>query len=176
MLAYKAKLEAMESAEFEKLKNSLCSMLNERIFSVKKLWKCYWDEITDGTFCFDWKKKTAQEVEHLTKEDILALYPAFLEPSQQHCLILEYGKSKGNEYSSTSNNARLYSMEEFRSIQEYLPKQWMDYEDMSLSYRVFKNQANHISHKHKMNCCGNRSNFRQFTFKRKSKRKGNYEY
>ena len=63
MFAYKAKLEAMESDEFAKLKSSLCSKLMERLFSEKKLWRCYWGEITDGTFCFDWKKETAQKVE-----------------------------------------------------------------------------------------------------------------
>ncbi len=151
MFAYKAKLEAMESDEFAKLKSSLCSKLTERLFSEKKLWRCYWGEITDGTFCFDWKKETAQKVEALTKEDVLALYPEFLEPSQQHCLILEYGKSKGNEFSPASDNARVYSTEEFRSIQEFLPKQWVDYEDMSLSYRVSSNHALPASHKHKRN-------------------------
>ena len=123
MFAYKAKLEAMESDEFAKLKSSLCSKLTERLFKV----------------------------EALTKEDVLALYPEFLEPSQQHCLILEYGKSKGNEFSPASDNARVYSTEEFRSIQEFLPKQWVDYEDMSLSYRVSSNHALPASHKHKRN-------------------------
>lgn len=176
MFAYKAKLEAMESDEFAKLKSSLCSKLTERLFSEKKLWRCYWGEITDGTFCFDWKKETAQKVEALTKEDVLALYPEFLEPSQQHCLILEYGKSKGNEFSPASDNARVYSTEEFRSIQEFLPKQWVAMRTCPSPIVFLQTMRFPPATNTSGTGNGNRSVFVQFSFKRKSQRKENYEY
>lgn len=130
VLDYKKELEAIEEAEFEELKQSLCNRLRERVFSVNKLWRYYWDEVTNGTYQFDWKKKSAEATEELSKEAVLSLYSEGLEASARRLLVLEYGKQTGNEFYPAGENAKLYTDEEFRALKDFVPKQWVDYADM----------------------------------------------
>ena len=131
MALFRKDLESVEDATFEEFKQALKAELTEKVFKLSRLRRKFWDAISDGHYDFARNAHLAETVETLTKADVLSLIDTYLlDEEHRHVVILEYGTKEGSEYSPTMERWSLYSSSDFKRIQDQLPKQWKEYEEL----------------------------------------------
>lgn len=131
MTLFRKELEGVEETTFEEFKQALKAELMEKVFKLSRLRRKFWDAISDGHYDFARNAHLAETVETLKKADVLSLVDNYLlDEGHRHVVVLEYGRKERGEYSPAMEGWSLYTSSDFKQIQDHLPKQWKEYEEL----------------------------------------------
>ena len=131
MTAYRTAFVELSEEDFAEYKKSTITELTRKIFKLSKLHKHYWPAIGTADFNFEKRKKLALQIEHLTKSDILDLIDSYLlHPTTRRMIVMEFGKQEGNQYTLAGVDDKVFTLDEFRALTEFQPKQTKKYEEL----------------------------------------------
>ena len=132
MTAYRTAFVELSEEDFAEYKKSTITELTRKIFKLNKLYKHYWPAISTADFNFEKRKKLALQIENLTKSDILEFIDTYLlHPTTRRMIIMEFGKQEGNQYTFAGVDDKVFTLDEFRALTEFQPKQTKKYEELS---------------------------------------------